>query len=244
MLSPKLYLGHRCFANVSREPPEQDQESLWRSFCSTKPDTLKLVKHFMDQLFRKLGQKYKRAKEEADKWHTLQTHFLSLFSSAVSILERLPILMDNSNYGVLEKVENMANDLPAKQLETLESLFSALHKTLRDFEKIKDAFKRLWHESSQLLKAEKLQSTSSQAQQRFGLGPSLNECIEGLENLFTMHKDEYQLKVASVNALSYNSNLNDMVALQSIIADQPSIPPHEVQFIFDFFYAGYSGHGT
>ncbi|MCO5554050.1 hypothetical protein L7F22_007576 [Adiantum nelumboides] len=115
----------------------------------------------------------------------------------------------------------------------------------KDFERIKDAFKRLWHESSQLLRAEKLQSTSSQAQQRFGLGPSLNECIEGLENLFIMHRDEYQLKVACVNALAYNSSSNDVSALQSILADQPSIPPDEAQFIFDFFYAGHnSGHGT
>ncbi|MCO5603249.1 hypothetical protein L7F22_057397 [Adiantum nelumboides] len=153
--------------------------------------------------------------------------------------------MNSSNYGMLEKVEDMTEDLPAKQLETLETLFTELHKTLKDFERIKDAFKRLWHESSQLLRAEKLQSTSSQAQQRFGLGPSLNECVEGLENLFIMHRDEYQLKLACVNALSYKSSPNDMSALQSILTDQPSISPDEAQFIFDFFYAGHnSGHGT
>lgn len=194
----------------------------------------------MEHTFRKLAQKYKRAKEETDKWNDLQTHFLGLFSNAVLILERLPILTNSSNYGVLEGI---SKDLIAKQLETLETLFIALQKTLRDFEKLKDSFKRLSHESCQLLKAEKLQSTSTQAQQRFGIGPSLNECIQGLENLFTMHRDEYQLKVASVDALSYNSSSNDMAALQSILADQPSIPPDEVKFIFDLFFAGHGGHG-
>eukprot|EP00250_Pteridium_aquilinum_P012146 c20534_g1_i1 orf=345-932(-) len=194
----------------------------------------------MDQLLRKFGQKYKKAKEEADKWNNLQTQFLGLFGNAVTILERLPMLMDTNNFGALKEVQGMVKDLPAKQLETLESLFIALHKTLNDFARIKDAFKRLWLESSQLLKAEKLKSTSNQAQQRFGLGPSLNECIEGLENLFVMHRDEYQLKVASVNALTYKSSPVNMVAMQSILADQPSIPPDEVKFIFDFFDAGNS----
>ena len=59
-----------------------------------------------------------------------------------------------------------------------------------DFKRIKDALERLWQESSQILKAEKLEPTSNQAQKRFGLGPSLNECVSGLEDLFIMHRDE------------------------------------------------------
>jgi hypothetical protein len=58
------------------------------------------------------------------------------------------------------------------------------------FRRIKDALERLWRESIQILKAEKLEPTSNQAQKRFGLGPSLNECISGLEDLFIMHRDE------------------------------------------------------
>lgn len=194
----------------------------------------------MDRLLKKFAQKYKRAKEEIDKWDNVQAEFVNIFGNAIVILERLPMLMDSSNYGSLKELEGMVNDLPAKQLESLENLFAALHQTLNDFKKIRDALERLWHESSQFLKAEKLQSSSSQAQQRFGLGPSLNECIEGLGNLYTMHKDEYNLKVASVNCLSYNTSAADMVFVQNVLADQPSIPQDEVRFIFDFFYAGFT----
>ncbi|KAH7387588.1 hypothetical protein KP509_16G031200 [Ceratopteris richardii] len=198
----------------------------------------------MDKLLRKYAQKYKRAREEVDKWNQSQTHFLNLFSNLVSVLERLPILMDNSNYGVLEKVDGMVQDLPGKQLVTAESIFIALNKTCKEFEGNKEALKRLWHESTQILKAEKVQSTSPQAQKRFGLGPSLNECITGLENLYTMHKDEYELKVAVVNAISYKSSPNDLAAFQRILTDQPNIPPDEVPFIFDFFHVGYGEHST
>lgn len=194
----------------------------------------------MDRLLKKIAHKYKRAKEEIDKWDSVQAQFVSLFGNAVAILERLPMLMDTNNFGLLKEMEGMVNDLPAKQLESLENLFVALHQILNDFRRVKDALERLWHESSQIFKAEKLQSTSSQARQRFGLGPSLNECIEGLENLYVMHRDEYQLKVACVNSLSYNSSAADMVVMQNVLADQPSIPPDEVKFIFDFFYSGYS----
>lgn len=196
--------------------------------------------HSMDRLLRKFAQKYKRAKEEADKWDNLQAQFLGLFGNAITILERLPMIMEIENFGVLKKVESMVRDLPAKQVETLESIFIALHKVLDDFKRIRDALERLWCESSQLLKTEKLQRTSNQAQQRFGLGPSLNECIEGLEKLFIMHRDEYQLKVTFVNSLSYQSSPADLGALQSVLAEQPNIPPDEVRFIFEFFYAGYS----
>lgn len=194
----------------------------------------------MDRLLRKFGQKYKRAREAVDKWDSLQAHLLNLFSNAVGILERLPVIVDGENYGVLKNVDGMINHLPAKQVQSMECIFAALQRTLDDLARVKDALEKAWSESCQLLKAEKLQPTSMQAQQRFSLGPSLNECVKGLEELFVMHRDEFYLKVSIVSALSYNSRLADAVAMQTVLAEQPNIPLDEVRFIFDFFYAGYS----
>jgi hypothetical protein len=68
---------------------------------------------------------------------------------------------------------------------------------------ISKSLEKLWCDGTQLLKSEK--PTRQQAQQWLGAQPSLNDCIDGLHSLYTMHHDEYMLKVAIVKALSYNS---------------------------------------
>lgn len=50
------------------------------------------------------------------------------------------------------------------------------------------SFEKLWRDGCQLLINEK--PTVQQLQQRVGSRPSLNDCIEGLHNLYIMHRDE------------------------------------------------------
>jgi hypothetical protein len=55
-------------------------------------------------------------------------------------------------------------------------------------DKIVKQFEKLSRDGFQLLKAEK--ATVKQAEQRVGPRPSLNDCVEGLQNLYIMHRDE------------------------------------------------------
>ena len=55
-------------------------------------------------------------------------------------------------------------------------------------EKIVKQFEKLSRDGFQLLKAEK--ATVKQAEQWVGPRPSLNDCVEGLQNLYIMHRDE------------------------------------------------------
>jgi hypothetical protein len=53
-----------------------------------------------------------------------------------------------------------------------------------------------------------------------------------------MHQDEYNLKVALVSALSYDTKPQDVSLLQTLLADEPNIPSNEVQHILDLISAG------
>ncbi|KAH9547933.1 hypothetical protein CY35_11G061200 [Sphagnum magellanicum] len=190
----------------------------------------------MERLVKKFEQRYRRARCHLATWSDLQSRLLKQFSNAASILDRLPVLGEVENYGILKEVKSMAQVLPASQIESFEKILSSIHSTLGEMEIISKSLEKLWCDGTQLLKSEK--PTRQQAQQCLGAQPSLNDCIDGLHSLYTMHHDEYMLKVAIVKALSYNSSSEDMAALQSVLSDQPNIPPDEVQHIFDVIAAG------
>ncbi|KAJ7543235.1 hypothetical protein O6H91_09G030300 [Diphasiastrum complanatum] len=192
----------------------------------------------MERLLKKYEQKYKRVKEHLVDWKALQEQLLNLSSNACSILDRLQVLSERENFGVLKDVENIVRDLPAKQVESLECIFQSMNKTLVELEKVSKSIEKSWHDGCNLLRAERPQPTLQQAQQRIGSRPSLNDCLDGLKALYTMHHDEYKLKVDIVSSLSYTLSSSDLTALQTILAEQPNIPPDEVQHIFDLVLGG------
>jgi hypothetical protein len=55
----------------------------------------------MDRLLRKFSSKYKRAKEEVNKWCDLQSQFVSLLGNATTILERFPVMIIASTLYIL-----------------------------------------------------------------------------------------------------------------------------------------------
>ncbi|KAL2643966.1 hypothetical protein R1flu_011553 [Riccia fluitans] len=149
------------------------------------------------------------------------------------------VLSHAGNYGILgDKLSTMPRDLPAAQVESLELLFRAMAITLSDFHRVVVALEKICRDGCQLLKAEKPQPTPQQLQQRVGPRPSLHDCVEGLRSLYQMHYDEYNLKVAIVSSLTYDSRDEDVSVLLTLLSDQPNIPSDEVQYIFDLISAG------
>lgn len=84
----------------------------------------------MERLVKKYEQKYRKAREEMDKWDALQLRLLKQFRNAAAIIERLEVLGDNENYGVLKAFSHIAKELPAKQVESLEIIFISMRSTL------------------------------------------------------------------------------------------------------------------
>ncbi|CAM6115991.1 unnamed protein product [Calypogeia fissa] len=191
----------------------------------------------MERLVRKYEQSFRRAKEEMITWDTLQASLLKQFGNAAAILERLPVLIDSNNYGVLAEEKSMVRELPAAQVESLELTFRAMTSTLSELKRVRNSLEKLWRDGQQLVRAEK-NLTPKQLQQRVGPRPSLQDCTDGLYSLYQMHCDEYNLKVALVSALSYDIKSQDMILVQTLLADEPNIPSNEVQHILDLISAG------
>ncbi|XP_024357247.1 uncharacterized protein At5g43822-like isoform X1 [Physcomitrium patens] len=192
----------------------------------------------MERLVKKFEQRYRRALDHHNTWEELQSRLLKQFSNASAILERLPVLLESKNYGILENVKSIAQALPAVQIEQLELILRSMHSTLlrADLEKIVKSFEKLWRDGIGLLKAEKI--TAQQSEQRVGSRPSLNDCLKGLHDLYLMHRDEHKLKLAIISSLSYESRSDDISALQVLLLDQPNLPPDEVKHIFEVIAAG------
>jgi hypothetical protein len=193
----------------------------------------------MERLVRKYEQSFRRAKDEMTTWATLQSRLLKQFENAAAILERLPVLVDSANYGVLAREDSMemARDLPAAQVESLEVLFKSMANSLGQLKRVRNSLEKIWRDGQQLLKAEK-HATPKQLEQRVGPRPSLQDCLDGLHSLYQMHHDEYSLKVALVSALSYDTKPQDVSMLQTLLADEPNIPSNEVQHVLDLISAG------
>mmetsp|Transcript_29090 Transcript_29090/g.81988 ORF Transcript_29090/g.81988 Transcript_29090/m.81988 type:complete len:242 (+) Transcript_29090:139-864(+) len=73
--------------------------------------------------FRKL---YRRAGDELETWETLQMTGESQLSTITNVLERLPVLREEENFGLLRGIEGLPEKVLAKQLVVLEGLFKSL----------------------------------------------------------------------------------------------------------------------
>jgi hypothetical protein len=83
----------------------------------------------MERLVKKFEQRYRRARCHLATWSDLQSRLLKQFSNAVSILDRLPVLGEVENYGILKEVKSMAQVFPASQIESFEKILSSIHST-------------------------------------------------------------------------------------------------------------------
>ncbi|CAN6481588.1 unnamed protein product [Victoria cruziana] len=187
----------------------------------------------MERLMSKYKSKYKRAKEEMDRWEQLQSLFLTQFGNASAITRRLPVLEDPNNYGVLSTNEDIKKELLAKQLESFEMNYSAMLGTMKEFLVIVKSLEKVSEDAYFLLKEECKKITSEQMEARVGAGPSMMECLEGLKTIHEMHLFEYHLKSSVVSALNWNSSPGDLSAFGHLLADQPNIPKVQVQLIYN-----------
>ncbi|CAM6104064.1 unnamed protein product [Calypogeia fissa] len=193
----------------------------------------------MERLVRKYEQSFRRAKEEMVTWAALQDRLLKQFGNAIAILERLPVVVTPTNYGVFieEKSMAIARDLPTAQMESLELIFKAITNTMGELKRVRNSLEKIWCDGQQLLRAEK-QLTPQQQHQRVGPRPSLQDCLDGLFSIYEMHRDEYNLKIALVSALTYDIKSEDVVLLQTLVAEEPNIPSNEMQHILDLILPG------
>ncbi|PSS35676.1 hypothetical protein CEY00_Acc00160 [Actinidia chinensis var. chinensis] len=194
----------------------------------------------MEGMVKKYQQKFRRVKDEMNRWDELQSRLLSQFRNASSIIERLQVIRNPQNYGALKFVGGIEDMILRKQMESLETILLSMNKTLEEFHGVVTFLEKSLRDGRQLVKGGSIQATPKQLQQRIGIKPSLADCLDGLRLLHEMHQSEYLLKSSIVSALSglaLKPSRSDLGALQQLLVDQPNIPKEEVQFIFDIVFA-------
>ncbi|XP_073034565.1 uncharacterized protein At5g43822-like isoform X2 [Primulina eburnea] len=195
----------------------------------------------MDSIIKKYQQKFRKVKAELSRWDELQTRLTSQFSNAASIIQRLQVIQDSGNYGILKCVKGIEAAVLGKQMESLQTILLSMNDTLEEFRGVVSSLGMIVHDSRQLAGVGSSQSTTKQLRQRIGIKPSLENCLDGLRLLEDMHEAEYLLKLSVVSALPAlalkPSASADLGALQQLLVDQPNIHQEEVQYIFDIIFA-------
>ncbi|CAH9106598.1 unnamed protein product [Cuscuta europaea] len=195
----------------------------------------------MDSTVKKCQQRFRKLKNETDRWEELQTRLLSQFTRASSIIQRLQVIQNSKNYGALKCIQGIENAVLAKQLNSLQKILFSMNKTLEEFHSIVLSFEKIVRDCREHVKSGLGQRTMKQLQKRIGINPSLADCLDGLSILCEMHRSEYCLKSSVLSATSTiafkPSVANDLSLFQQLLIDQPNIPKDEVQFVFDVIFA-------
>ncbi|KAG2698102.1 hypothetical protein I3760_07G134800 [Carya illinoinensis] len=153
---------------------------------------------------------------------------------------RYQVLQDPSNYGALNCIDGIRDEVLRKQMESLEINLLSMKRTMEEFHGIVFSIEKIHRDSKQQIKGGSSKPNAKQLQQRVGVKPSLVDCLDGLLVLYDMHHSEYRLKasvVSALSALTLKPSASDLCALQQLLVDQPNIPKEEVQFIFDIIFA-------
>ncbi|KAJ7961927.1 Pentatricopeptide repeat (PPR) superfamily protein [Quillaja saponaria] len=194
----------------------------------------------MEAMVKKYQSKFRKVREDMNRWNELQSRLVSQFRNSSSIIERLQVLQQSKNYGNLNFVGGIGDSVLAKQMESLNNILLAMRKTLEEFHVIVMSLKKMHHDGRQLVKGSSSRLTVKQLQQQVGIKPSLVDCLDGLLLLYDMHHSEYLLKssvVSALSALALKPSSSDIYALQQVLVDQPNIATKEVQFVFDIIFA-------
>ncbi|KAK9100352.1 hypothetical protein Scep_023782 [Stephania cephalantha] len=144
----------------------------------------------MEKLVKKYQQKFNKVKDEMERWDQLQSRLLSQFRNASSIIERLPVLQDHKNYGVLKQVDGAREGILAKQMLSLEGILHNIKMIIEEFHGIVMSLEKVLQDGRQLVKGGSMLLTQYQMQLPVGIRPSVADCIEGLRTLHEMHNDE------------------------------------------------------
>ncbi|KAL7583073.1 uncharacterized protein At5g43822 [Lactuca sativa] len=194
----------------------------------------------MEATVKKFQQKFKRVKDDMDKWDDLHARLVSQFRNASSIIGRLQLLESPKNYGSLKNLDNIKNTIFTKQMESLQKILLSMTKTLEELNGVVFSLAKTVRDAKQQVKGGSVQLSMKQLHQRIGVKPSIADCLEGLRILHEMYQSEYVLKSSVTSALvslALKPSVGDLQSLERLLVDQPNIPNEEVQSIYDVIFA-------
>ncbi|KAL9262945.1 hypothetical protein AKJ16_DCAP11406 [Drosera capensis] len=153
----------------------------------------------MESMVNKYQQKFKKSREEMDRWDTLQCRLISQFSNASFIIDRLQVefhlpiwvIQNKKNYGALKCVDGIEEAVLRNQMETLNTILVSINRTMEEFHGIVLSLQKIVRDGRQLVKGGTRPLSAKQLQQRIGVKPCLADCLDGLAVLHEMYRAEY-----------------------------------------------------
>nr|XP_043617986.1 uncharacterized protein At5g43822 isoform X2 [Erigeron canadensis] len=192
----------------------------------------------MEAMVKKYQQKFRRVREDMDRWDEHQARLLSQFRNASSIIGRLQLLENRKKYGSLRNLDGVKDGILTKQMESLQTIMLSMTKSLEELNSVVFSLAKALRDAKQQVKGGSIQFSKKQLHNRIGIKPSLADCLEGLRLLHEMYQAEYQLKSSLISALpSLVLKPSDLHAFEQLLVDQPNIPKEEVQSIYDVIFA-------
>ncbi|CAH1446359.1 unnamed protein product [Lactuca virosa] len=194
----------------------------------------------MEATVKKFQQKFKRVKDDMDRWDNLHVQLVSQFRNASSIIGRLQLLESPKNYGSLKNLDNIKNTIFTKQMESLQKILLSMTKTLEELNGVVLSLAKTVRDAKQQVKGGSVQLSMKQLHHRIGVKPSIADCLEGLRILHEMYQSEYVLKSSVTSALAslaLKPSVGDLQSLERLLVDQPNILKEEVQSIYDVIFA-------
>ncbi|XP_014634950.1 uncharacterized protein At5g43822 isoform X3 [Glycine soja] len=184
----------------------------------------------MEAIVKKFQSKFRKVREEMSRWDELQSCLISQFRNASHIVDRLQVLQNSNNYGVLNCASGLKDALLVKQIESLRNILVSMRKTLEEFHCIVLSLDKIHRDSRQQVKGGSCHLNMKQLQQQIGIKPSLIYCLDSLMFIHEIYNSEYLLKSSVISALSeiaLKPSDSDLGALQQLLVDQPNLQTEE-----------------
>ena len=180
---------------------------------------------------QKLRALHAKATSTLDRWSAAHKRASGLFASAVSVVERLPVMADDARFGPLA---DAFPDLPARtrvaQAEALHRVLESLQEEMRLFHALVGILERTHKDASALLSASKPAAAGAV---RLGPTPSPAESVAGLQDLWRLHRDEASLKTALVREIHCDADAAQLAEASALFAAQPNLDPEETRVVVD-----------
>eukprot|EP00887_Chlorella_sp_A99_P005713 scaffold1.g5713.t1 len=180
------------------------------------------------QVLVKLRRIYARADGEVQRWNGLQDQAVSLLGTIANVTSRLPALEDAASYGELSALPGIQRKLLSKQLLALEALLGELRAAVRGMEAPAAALGRLARDAERAV-GQDARLTPAARRAAAGPVPSVDQCLEGLHEIWRMHADELRLKAALLAEVRYDLSEAEMAELRAAFAAQPNIDAQRVR---------------
>lgn len=161
-------------------------------------------------------------------WKHIQKQGLSLLRTIANVIDRLPVLQNEGNYGSLQSIPCIQQKLLQKQLLGLEQLLAGLQRTLVQFEAVSKALEKVSTNAQNLVQQDKWITPGAKATTA-GPIPSINQCLHGLQRIEQMFSAELKLKHAIVSEVQYNTAEEDMQQILALYAAQPNVNGAEIE---------------